>query len=339
MPETHAQLQILPLLADSLKARAECFQSGHENAFRLFSGFAEGYPDLVADIFARTLILYNYSSPPDKGLAAVQTAQRYFLEMLPWLQAIIVKTRKSAKLSGRRGHLIYGDKPGQEIKEAGVWYAVDLMMNQDSSFYLDTRLLRTWAAQNLAGKSVLNTFAYTGSLGVSALAGSAKSILQLDKSKKFLQLAERSCRLNGFSTDQVSTVAGDFWSLTRHYRLEGRLFDCVFLDPPYFSATGKGRIDIATNYISVLNKVRPLIAHDGILVAINNAIYVSGAEYHRWLQDLCSDGYLALEEMIAVPPDVTGYPETIKRQPLVDPYPFNHSTKIAVLRVKRKDIS
>jgi hypothetical protein len=31
---------------------------------------------------------------------------------------------------------------------------------------------------------------------------------------------------------------------------------------------------------------------------------------------------------------MTGYPQTIQRAALVDPAPFNHSTKIAVLKIK-----
>jgi len=38
----------------------------------------------------------------------------------------------------------------------------------------------------------------------------------------------------------------------------------------------------------------------------------------------------------ATPPDCTGVPITRVRLPIVNPAPFNHDTKIAVLRVLRK---
>ena len=72
------------------------------------------------------------------------------------------------------------------------------------------------------------------------------------------------------------------------------------------------------------------------MVAINNALFLSGKDYYALLQDLCADGYLTIEELIPVPPDFTGYPDTMVGAPPVDPAPFNHSTKIAVLGVKRK---
>jgi hypothetical protein len=40
--------------------------------------------------------------------------------------------------------------------------------------------------------------------------------------------------------------------------------------------------------------------------------------------------------LIPVPEDFTGYPHTCLGSPPVDPAPFNHATKIAVLKVWRK---
>ena len=57
----------------------------------------------------------------------------------------------------------------------------------------------------------------------------------------------------------------------------------------------------------------------------------------RTLESLCQDGYLKIKELIPVPQDFTGYPETRSGHPITDPTPFNHSTKIAVLEVKRKN--
>jgi 23S rRNA (cytosine1962-C5)-methyltransferase len=95
-------------------------------------------------------------------------------------------------------------------------------------------------------------------------------------------------------------------------------------------------VDLERESQRVINKVRPLVKDGGWLVAINNALFLSGAEYVRQLQELCADGYLAVEELIPVPEDCTGYPATRVGVPPVDPAPFNHSTKIAVIKVKRK---
>jgi 23S rRNA (cytosine1962-C5)-methyltransferase len=183
---------------------------------------------------------------------------------------------------------------------------------------------------------VLNTFAYTGSLGVAAMAGGASRVLHLDQSRAFLNVAKTSYTLNGFPIHKADFQTGDFFTQVSRLKRAGERFDCVFADPPFFSATSKGTIDLVHESHRVINKVRPLINDGGYLVAVNNALFVSGAEYIRTLEALCADGYLSIEELIPVPPDFTGYSQTIARTPPVDPAPFNHSTKIAVLRVRRK---
>jgi len=70
---------------------------------------------------------------------------------------------------------------------------------------------------------------------------------------------------------------------------------------------------------------------------INNALFYSGADFISELDALCQSQYLEMEGLIPVPMDVTGYPETVVSSPPVSPEPFNHSTKIAVLKVFRKD--
>ncbi len=56
------------------------------------------------------------------------------------------------------------------------------------------------------------------------------------------------------------------------------------------------------------------------------------------LEALCKSEYLSFSEIIPVPADVTGFPESIVDVPPVDPAPFNHPTKIAILDVVRKDM-
>lgn len=316
--------------------RASFFDERHETAFRLFNGFTEGNPNLAIDLYARTLVIHNYADKPEQGLASVDAAQHLLLERLPWINAIVVKTRNAQDPQEKRGRLVYGDAPDRKILENGVWYAIDPMINRDASFYLDTRNVRLWATQHLRDKSVLNTFAYTGSLGVAALAGGAARVVHLELNRRFLNVAKTSYTLNGFPIDKKDFQTGDFWPRVNRLKAAGERFDCVFLDPPIYSATTKGVVDLAKSYTRLINKVRPLINHDGYLVAINNALFVSGAAYLKEIESLCADGYLTIEELIPVPADFIGNPQAIQTTTVTDPAPFNHSTKIVVLKVRRK---
>ena len=324
------------LLQPALDVRADLFDERHESAFRLFNGFYEGCPDLVLDIYAKTLVIHNYADPPEDGLPAVEVAQLFLRSSLPWLRTTVLKTRNSPYPDQRCGQIVNGDAPDRKVREHGLWYAIDLTMNRDASLYLDTRNLRKWAIEHLAGATVLNTFAFTGSLGVATLGGGAKRVVHLDLNRNFLNIAKTSYALNGFPIDKNDFINADFFPGVARLKRTGVLFDCVFLDPPFFSTTPKGKVDLAAEGKRLINKVRPLVADGGWLVTVNNALFLSGRDYMAMLEELCADGYLRVESLIPVPNEFTGYPETRVGKFVSDPAPFNHPTKIALLKVRRK---
>lgn len=328
--------QLISLLTNAIAARTELFEHRHESAFRLFNGFFEGYPKLVVDLYARTIVLHDYEELPDQSQPLLTAVHQYLIKELPWIQTVIVKTRHTEDLDARKGAILTGATPDNRIREQGIWYAIDLLLNRDTSFYLDTRNLRTWLTSNLTDKTVLNTFAYTGSLGVAAQAGGAKRVVNIDLNRKFLNVAKTSYTLNGFPIHKNNFQSGDFWTQIGHFKRSGETFDAVIVDAPFFSVTDKGKVDLVNESHRIINKVRPLINNDGYLIAINNALFVSGADYIGSLEALCADGYLNIETLIPVPDDFIGYEQTRVGLPLVDPTPFNHSTKIAILKVKRK---
>src|SRR6185503_14190716 len=224
-------------IESALTLRAAFLDERHETAFRIFNGFTEGNPDVAIDLYARTLVIHNYADKPGQAIDSVQAAQRLLLERLPWIKAVVVKTRNSQDPREKRGRLVYGDAPDRKILECGVWYSIVPMLNRDASFYLDTRNVRLWASQLLKDKSVLNTFAHTGSLGVAALAGGAARVVHLELNRKFLNVAKTSYTLNGFPINKKDFQTGDFWPRVNRFKVDGERFDCVFLDPPIYSAT------------------------------------------------------------------------------------------------------
>ena len=327
----------VPFIKQAIEARTDLFDVRYESAFRLFNGFTEGNGDLVIDVYASTLLMHNYADDPAEGKSQVEQAVQFLQSKFEWLRAGVLKIRNSEFHQERRGQLLFGEKPDTKIREHNVWYSIDLMMNRDASFYLDTRNLRKWLIENMHGKTVLNAFAYTGSLGVAALAGGARRVVQHDLNRQFLNIAKTSYTLNGFPTHKVRKqdfIAADFFTVVSRLKRTVETFDSVIIDPPFFSTTSKGTVDQENESARLINKVRPLINDGGSLIAINNALYVSGREYMQTLETLCSDGYLKIKELIPVPQDFIGYHKI--HPPITDPVPFNHSTKIAVLEVKRK---
>jgi 23S rRNA (cytosine1962-C5)-methyltransferase len=317
-------------------ARWHLFDERHEAALRLFNGFYEGNPDLVIDLYARTLLLHNYAGDPRQALPLLQEASRYLLERFPWIQSAVMKKRQAETPEARSGEILYGNLADRRICENRIWYDIDLLLNRDSSFYLDTRNLRLWATKNLKDRRVLNAFAYTGSLGVAAMAGNASQVVYLERNRTFLNLAKTSYTLNGFPINKMDFRSGDFFVKTSQMRRAGESFDCIFLDPPLYSTSRNGTVDLMTQYERLINKVRPLVKDGGWIAAINNALFVRGIDFWQSLENLCKEGFLSIEATIPVPPDITGFPQTIVSQPPVDPAPFNHPTKIAILRVRKE---
>jgi 23S rRNA (cytosine1962-C5)-methyltransferase len=317
-------------------ARQRLLDPDNQSALRLFAGFYEGEPRLLADIFAGTLLLTVYCDSISDAQVLLDLAQHFYLERIPWLSCVVQKQRLAKDPVLKRGKISFSSGPAASIRENGICYALELTAHQDAGFYLDTRALRAWLKENSHGLEVLNTFAYTGSLGVAALAGGAAHVVQVDRNAQILGLARRSAMLNRLDLGRMKLRANDVFSDIGNCKKEGLFFDLVLLDPPFFSVTGKGRVDLVSKSTRLINKLRPLVKDGGRLVAINNALFLSGQDYMKSLEALCQDGYLEIEQMLPVPEDITGFGETIVSKPPVDPAPFNHPTKIVMLRVKRK---
>ncbi len=334
----------------ALSARAERLRQhaadDHRGGLRLFNGFREGIPGVVAEIYGRCLVLLNHANPAGALAPVVQEALEFYRSQLPWLESGLVKTRHAQDERLRRGEIAFGERLPRRLREEGIWYALDLRLNQDTSFYLDARNLRGWLRRESAGLEVLNTFAYTGSLGTACAAGGAGRVLQSDLNRQFLNLGKDSYALNGLPVQRANFLAMDFFHLAAGLRRAAEQFDLVILDPPFFSASPAGKVDLVGEIEALVNKVRPLVRDGGRLVVVNNALFVSGRAFLTALASLSRGkanghdrelgwgAWLTLEEIIPVPEEAAGCAEPLSALP-ADPAPFNHSTKIAVLRVSQ----
>jgi 23S rRNA (cytosine1962-C5)-methyltransferase len=324
-------------LEAAIQARQFVFDDANHAAERMFAGFYEGEPNLVVDIYGSTLLLTSYTEALSQSAELLENAQRILLERFPRIACVVQKHRLASDPNLKRGWISYGVKPDSYIIENGITYALDLTINQDASFYLDTRLLRAWLFEHCRGLDVLNTFAYTGSLGISALAGGAAHVMQVDRNARYLSLARQSAMLNHLDLGKMKLRTVDFFIEVSQLKKDRILFDLAILDPPFFSVTEMGRVDQVSESGRMINKVRPLVRDGGRIVAVNNALFLSGQDYLDSIQALCADGYLEIEQYIEVPQEVTGFPSTIVARPPVPAEPFNSPTKIVLMRVKRNN--
>ena len=327
---------LLKTLEACLQLRLNDPSLASTNAMRLFNGFYEGLPGLTVDLFADTVVISEHSRERTANPAFHQAIAAFYANVLPGVNSVLLKQRRADEADARRGRLILGENLPTSIQENGVNYALDLQLNQDTSFYPDTRALRIWLTNRMENLRVLNTFAYTGALGIAALAGGAREVIQTDLNPRFLELAHRSQALNCFP-GAMKTLNQDFYPMAAGFKSQSQLFDCVILDAPLFSQTSRGRVDLLQNWQSLINKVRPLVAHEGWLVAINNALFLPGNELMESVRKLTVGGFLEVSEIVPIPPDAAGYAQTVVAKAPADPAPFNHPTKIITIRAYRKD--
>jgi 23S rRNA (cytosine1962-C5)-methyltransferase len=118
------------------------------------------------------------------------------------------------------------------VTEVGCRYLIDLAASATSTgLFLDQReTRRRLLSTDLAGRTVLNAFAHTGSLSVAAARAGAET-LTLDLSTRYLDWARDNLRANDLDPADHDFIYGD--ALEWMARLaKGRTFDVVLVDLP-----------------------------------------------------------------------------------------------------------
>lgn len=95
--------------------------------------------------------------------------------------------------------------------------------------------LFNWLGQDLTGKSCLDLYAGSGALGFEALSRGAEKVVMVERDRKAVEaLRDNAARLGASNLEVVATDALQF------LRSDRRVFDVVFLDPPYGSGVLPG---------------------------------------------------------------------------------------------------
>ncbi len=258
--------------------------SPRTNAYRLVNAEADGLPGLVVDRYADYLVMQclTFGIDQRKQLLAALLAEL--------LHPAGILERSDVDVRGKEGlkpivETRYGAAPPPEftIRENGYSFLVDVYHGHKTGFYLDQRDNRAAIGRKpfMAGREVLNVFAYTGAFGVYAAAAGAGPLVQVDSSVPALETAERNMQLNGFERPADEYIAGDAFEVLRYFREEGRQFDAVILDPPKF-AHSQGQIDRATRGYKDLNWLAlRLLRPNGVLATFSCSGLVSADLFQK----------------------------------------------------------
>jgi 23S rRNA G2069 N7-methylase RlmK/C1962 C5-methylase RlmI len=192
---------------------------------------------------------------------------------------------------------LWGEAPvGRfEVGEGHARYWIQLLETRHPGLFLDHAPLRAWLAENARGWSVLNTFAYTGSLSVACGLGGASHVTTLDLSRPTVQWAEANWALNGLEAPSGADgaarfVFGDVFEWMPRLKREGQRFDCVILDPPSFSRGQKGKGGKSATFSTAKDLRRlhelamDLLVDQGTLITSINSANVSWDKYESDVQ-------------------------------------------------------
>lgn len=294
--------QALSVALDNRESLIAQLHAQGTDCYRLFHGSQEGASGLTVDRYGPQLLVQSFHNRLDlDSLLALHAAVnvRLGLELL-----LVYNDRSQGNSRVDRTDAIH--KPDDAAladlvgHEWGLNYRVrGRHAGQDPLLFLDLRNARGWVKQHAAGKSVLNLFAYTCGVGLSAAAGGAREVCNLDFAEGNLAVG----RENGLLNPQLPTmhfVQSDYFPAIRqlaglpiasrrghklpsYVRLEQRQYDLVLLDPPAWAKSAFGTVDLLRDYQSLLKPALLTTAEDGVLICCNNLAKVSLAD---WREDV-----------------------------------------------------
>ncbi len=240
------------------------------NAYRLIAGTADGFPDVIVDSYAGTLLV--------QWQREAVTAVREQLGAFPIVEQVVTRRQRSKPqaASGERF----------PVRENGLTFLVGFGEGYSTGLFLDQREnRRRLLTMNLAGRSVLNCFAYTCAFSVAAAKAGAVTT-SVDLSRNYLEWGQENFRANGFDPAGYEFARVDVFLWLHGAAKRGRRWDVVLLDPPTFSTTKAGRVFQAErDYRKLVDAALPVVAPGGILFCSANQRTIQPERFEAMLRE------------------------------------------------------
>ena len=243
--------------------------------YRLVHGEGDSLPGLVVDIYGTTAVVQCHSVGMYRARLDVAAALREVYGSR--LTAIYDKSSQTVPYNARLGAVdgyLWGssDHETQVVLEHGEKFLVNWEHGQKTGFFLDQRENRQLVKRYAAGRTVLNTFCYTGGFSVYALSGGAKEVVSVDSSERAVALAEENVRLNFGAEAKHTALAAD---AVEYLRDIGDRYDLIILDPPAFAKHHKVLGNAMQGYKRLNARALSQIKSGGILFTFSCSQAVS----------------------------------------------------------------
>ena len=251
------------------------------NSYRLLFGENDGFPSLIADVYADVLVVKLYS---EIWLPYIHSILESLISISKCKTVVIRLSRglqQSKTHQLKDGAVVYGTLENEVVQfvEHGVNFSANVIKGHKTGYFLDHRDNRRQVGLFSNGKTVLDVFSYAGGFSVHALANGATEVTSLDISAQALEIAKQNGELNTYSGTH-HTIADDAFKALKHLVKKGVVFDVVVIDPPSF-AKQQTEIDLAKKkYAQLAQLGEQLTAKNGLLVLASCSSRVTAQTFY-----------------------------------------------------------
>jgi 23S rRNA (cytosine1962-C5)-methyltransferase len=252
----------------------------------LISGEADGFGDVIVDWYAGRL------------LVQWRTEAARSAELLEELRQRCEAVGAYEQLATRQKRSPVTATPRFVIQENGIRYLVGFGEGLSPGIFLDQREnRRRLLTMRLAGKFVLNLFAYTCAFSVAAAKAGAVTA-SVDLSRRYLAWGQDNFRANGLDVAGHEFVAGDVFEWLKRFGKRDRRWDVVLVDPPTFSTTKRGRVfQAARDYAALAALAMPAVAPGGWLFCSTNQRTLAPQQFEDALRAAAKQSGRVIEEL------------------------------------------
>jgi 23S rRNA (cytosine1962-C5)-methyltransferase len=273
---------------ECLAKRAGPIINARTNGARMINGESEGFPGIVADRYAETLVVKVYAA---SWLARWDELEEVLREVFEPRYLVLRMSRNVAQVAEKYGleEGFRGD-PGEEtveFLENGIRFEAAVLRGQKTGFFLDQRDNRARVEELARGRKVLNVFSFSGGFSLYAARGGAASVTDIDISSHALESAARNMVLN--SDDAEIAKAGHRGVQADAFRWmdENREnFDLIITDPPTLAKREAEKEGALRAYRHLNSSAISYLNPGGVLLAASCSAHVSKQEFFGMLEEL-----------------------------------------------------
>ncbi|MDX8389862.1 MAG: class I SAM-dependent rRNA methyltransferase [Mariprofundaceae bacterium] len=244
--------------------------------------FAEGdfLPGLVIDRFGDDVVIQAYTAGIELQLPTIiEAVQALVSPRNIYLQ----NNLKSRELEGLNQYakVAVGDGDGLiTAVEGGASLHCHALSGQKSGYFYDQRPNRSWIANHVDGKRVLDLFSYVGAFAVQSLQAGASEVVSIDASESALAFAEENVKTLDASS-RWQGVKADVMHVLADMQAGGEKFDVVICDPPAFVKGRKQMKSGLAGYEKLNTMASRLVSPGGILCSASCSGLVTFDEFRK----------------------------------------------------------